>query len=171
MAPAYLMQCGLCMQLCFDGTGGIVKEFCDLLTLGVPDLLGSFHPWAYCLAADHCESVDFISAFYGSALRAFNRVMCALRSCYDDDCEFCSRLDHLRGFEKVAEWIALEPETVVINGFDYGTVRKILWTGAMGDNNAGWQSFVLRVLGFLADVCYSHLGPICAKNGTHGVTR
>ena len=21
MAPAYLMQCGLCMQLCFDGTG------------------------------------------------------------------------------------------------------------------------------------------------------
>ena len=85
----------------------------------------------------------------------------------DDECEFCRRLDQLRGFEKVEEWIALEPETVVINGFDYGTVRKILWTGAMGDNNAGWQAFVQRVLGFLANLCYTHLGPIGANNGTH----
>ena len=51
------------------------------------------HNRAYCLTADHCESVDFISAFYGSALRAFNRVMCDLRSCSDDDCEFCRRPD------------------------------------------------------------------------------
>ena len=47
LAPAYLVQCGLCMQLCFDGTGEIVKDFCDLLALGVPDLVGSYHPWAY----------------------------------------------------------------------------------------------------------------------------
>ncbi len=65
----------------------------------------------------------------------------------------------LKRWQTQAEWIALEPETVVINGFDYGTVRKILWTGAMGDNNAGWQAFVLRVLGFLAD--------LCPNNGTH----
>ena len=109
LAPAYLMQCALCMQLCFDGTGGIVKEFCDLLALRVPDLVGSYHPWAYCISADHCESMDFISAFYGSTLRAFNRVMCDLKSYCDDDCEFCSILDKLRGFEKVAEWMALEP--------------------------------------------------------------
>ena len=62
--------------------------------------------------------------------------------------------------------MALEPETVVMNGFDYGCVRKISWTGAMRDNNAGWQAFVLLVLGFLCDVCYTHLGPI-GNNGTH----
>ena len=37
----------------------------------------------------------------------------------------------------------------------------------MGDNNAGWQAFVLLVLGFLSDICYTHLGPISANNGTH----
>ena len=35
LAPAYLMQCGLCMQLCLVCTGGIVKEFCDLLAFSV----------------------------------------------------------------------------------------------------------------------------------------
>ena len=63
LAPAYLMQCGFCMQVCFDGTGGIVKEFCDLLALRVPDLFGSYHPWAYCITADHCKSVDFIRSY------------------------------------------------------------------------------------------------------------
>jgi len=43
------------------------------------------------------------------------------------------------------------------------------WTGApaKGDNNAGWQEFVLAVFNFFAYVCYiqAHLGPIGANNG------
>ena len=138
IVPAYLMQCGLCMQLCFDGTGGIVKQFCDLLVLGVPDLKGSFHPWAYCITPDHCKSVNFISAFYGSTLRAFNQVLCDLKACEHDDCTFCSTLDKIRAFEKVAAWMAQDPVKVIINGFDYGFLRLVPWTGAIGDNNAGW---------------------------------
>ena len=60
--------------------------------------------------------------------------------------------------------MALEPETAVMNGFDYGCVGKNSCTGAMGYNNAGWQSFVPCGQGFLADVCYTHLRPISANN-------
>ena len=56
-----------------------MKEFCYLLvlelgwnsSLGVLDLLGSFHPWVFCIMPDHHQSVDFIttiSAFYSSSL-------------------------------------------------------------------------------------------------------
>ena len=106
----------------------------------------------------HCRSLRvgvLYQCLLWQTLRAFNQVMCDLKSCCDDDCKFCSILDKLCGFEKVAEWMALEPETVVMNCLDYGCVWKISWTSAMGDNNAGWQSFVLHVLGFLSDVCYT----------------
>ena len=72
IVPAYLMQCGLCMQLCFDSTGGIVKQFCDLLAWGVPDLKGSFHPWAYCIIANQLTlSVPSMGALYVRSTKSF----------------------------------------------------------------------------------------------------
>ena len=37
----------------------------------------------------------------------------------------------------------------------------------LGTRNCCDEHFVLCVLGFLSDVCYTHLGPIGANNGTH----
>ena len=63
--------------------------------------------------------------------------------------------------------MASNPIRVTINGCDYGVLRVVPWTGAIGDYNAGWQAFVRAVFGFLADVCYTHCGPVGANNGTH----
>ena len=114
LAPAYLMQNGLCMQLCFDGTA--------ISNLAVM--------WTASFVA---ELTNFVSL----------KIL-------------------LSGWP----WILAWNQIVVMNFLDYGYVQKISWTSTMGDNNAGWQAFVLRVLGFLSDVCYTHLGPIGANYGS-----
>ena len=95
--------------------------------------------------------------------------MCDLKVCSDDESKFCRRLDQVRALENVAEWCAKDPVKVTINGYesyDYGDLCVVEWTSVMGDNNAGWQAFVLALIKFLAGVCHTHLGPIGANNGT-----
>ena len=52
LATAYAVKAELCKELNWDGTGGFVQEFVDLLAFVVPDCRGSFHVWGTAITPD-----------------------------------------------------------------------------------------------------------------------
>ena len=103
LATAYAVKAELCEELNWDGTGGFVQEFVDLLAFVVPDCRGSFHVWGTAITPDKCKREQFFMQLYILSLKGFNDMLQDYVPCAVSVCRFCSEVHRVLDYPPVGE--------------------------------------------------------------------